>query len=129
MNPSELSDRELDAAVAKEVMGWVPDHDGGPVWLRYVEGVGAADTAWIGDFWPSTDPRAMMEVIGRMQGLGYRDAQFSWEGDKYNAFFANYPGNVSNQRSGSALHEKLPRAVAEAALLAVRAQKGEGDEK
>lgn len=40
------------------------------------------------------------------------------------ACFANYPGHVKRQVSGSAVNDSLPRAVAEAALLAARARGG-----
>lgn len=125
MNPSELSDRELDAAVAEEVLGWVSDHDGGPVWLRYVEGVGAADTAWIGDFWPSTDPRAMMEVLEWAR----RTALYVEIAPAYEDRWVCEIAMDGDQDLYVVAHKLLPRAVAEAALLAVRAKKGGGDEK
>jgi|GEM_PF-6911385 len=110
--PAEMSDRELDAAVAQEAMGLhvVPSKT-----RCLVEtGLDAPSSRF---FEPSTDPAAMMEVkrhLAKNYGMAL-------------TVVTDQTGCICTIRRGTATHssglrhpDAEPRAVAIAALLAVR---------
>lgn len=126
MKPSEMPDRELDAAVAREVMGLkvtFGSQVGEPE--RWV--LMSQERMW--DDMPeySTDPRAMMEAklyCARNYGMAV-------------TVITDQCGTICTVTHGAATYfsgvknpqERECRAVCEGLLLAVRAEKGEGDGK
>jgi len=122
-NPSDLTDRELDAAIAVEVMGWtvktVHDPAMGETFDNYVNTNGTV--VMNTDLWhPSYFISDAWQVVERMRELGWcfvlRDEP------AYVCVFYNEEGNRYkwSHASGNA-----PRAICEAALAAVRNSKKE----
>src|SRR3990167_10065202 len=65
-----MSDRELDRAIAEQVMGWrlSYEHDN----TEWVSGnCGEKYECGLYDFAPTSDPAAMLQVIERMRELGF----------------------------------------------------------
>lgn len=69
----ELSDRELDALVAVEVMGW-QRQDGYNYWMTFPAGGTFELHGLIATWSPSTDISAAMEVEDRIVDLGLQSA-------------------------------------------------------
>jgi hypothetical protein len=63
VNPSEMTNEQLNEAVAVEVMGW----EWCPKLLRWVHGPTLADTTSKREWFPSTDISAAFSVVEKMQ--------------------------------------------------------------
>lgn len=119
---SALPAREIDALVAREVMGWteVPDGYGGTSLadrLGHLTGFFTPSSlgARCNRFRPSTNGDHMLAVLDALRGRGWTPAM-RWDDGAWIAIF--WPGE-DHETAGSASAATLPRAVAEAALAAV----------
>ncbi len=118
-----LPDRELDALVAREVMGFhvVPSK------TRCLVEMGGGPSRY---FEPATDPRAMMEVLAHMENAHGADVDFftGYDNKQKRYHQVHFHGDLSADTESDVCGiARLPRMVAEAALLAVRAKKGGGE--
>ena len=112
----DMTDDELNAAAAVEVMGW--SHDATGIGSFFVPGHGHIHDA---DWSPATDIAAAFKVIERMREKFWLDIStphqwrewYEVEVHKWNAY--DHQAKVKS--------ESLPRAICEAALQAVRASK------
>ena len=96
--PAEMTDAELNAAVAQEVIGWDDDH------IAFT----------LAHHWsPATDIAAAFEVVEEMRGRGWR---FTMMGDEGGEPFARFHRGTHIGRSD----KMWSRAICEAALAAVR---------
>lgn len=105
-----LPARELDALVARDVMGWtyVPgDH----IWRN----ADCETVALLGEWSPSTDGRAMLAVLDALRGRGL---EFNIESSESGWMVCAFPASIK-QAVSPKVAATLPRAVAEAALAAV----------
>lgn len=114
---SKIPARELDALVAREVMGWECDagYAGEPIWWR-----GSSEFVRVADFRPSTDGRAMLTVLDALRERGFIVSLFL-DGSAADQSERNWTVEVYRMEecwTESTSHE-LPRAVCEAALSAV----------
>lgn len=104
---SELSDRELDERIAREVVGW----DAGAMLATNDPKV---PTAYSLPHY-STDIRFAFKVVERMRGLGWSFACTLYEGKLPYASFCKM--TAASSRNAEA--ESLPRAICLAALSTV----------
>lgn len=129
---------ELDAEVAREVMGWILDNDNGepdldeygepvakgPTWLTKDD----AYTGWHDWNWfPSEDATTAFVVVAEMQRKGWRYGVMShevWETGTvtHGAMFYMVPGDAQHGTEYSATADTPAEAIAHAALAAVRAR-------
>jgi len=117
---SDLTDDELNAAMATEVMGWTWDWFPGLEEYRpIVPGHAQICAAWS----PATDYGDVFEVVERMQhhDLWVETHSPSEQGAHWCAFVWPLGEHGTDDPVGSASHpDSLPRAICEAALAAVR---------
>lgn len=123
MNINEMSDNELTIAISKEVMGWIikvrdfprPGHD----WLY--DSNGGQEVMALYKFNPLTNPAHWWMVVERMRELGWNFLiANNLEGQPFGCILTkgDYPGDVR------ATAKDIGRAVCEAAVMAVRTEKG-----
>lgn len=151
MTPSEIAalpDRELDALVAERVMGWRRStrqwagfkrgallernkefcHQEYDQAVRYIDKHGVC--RWVHALPAySTDPRAMMEVLAHMENAHGADVDFftGYDNKQKRYHQVHFHGDLSADTESDVCGiARLPRMVAEAALLAVRAR-GKGE--
>jgi hypothetical protein len=115
----EMSDSELDRAIALEVMGW---HMGG---VYYCNDSGNTLDVEIVDWLPTEDPACAFKVIERMQALKCRYMlRGNFEGrNRHWCGFDDQEWADQNPPYQSGLCYSMKRAICEAALDVVRKRK------
>lgn len=119
--PSDMTDRELDAAVAVEVMKWPhrPPGFGGPRpphVAEFVDGTTMVRTPNCNDWRPSADIAAAWEVVEKMRTEGYGFILTDCP-----AYVCAFDLDSSVEWRSKA--DTAPRAICLAALAAVRGRK------
>lgn len=117
----QMSDAELNAEVAEKVMGWDRHKRNTAFYVPKTERnwVGAQPTCLVSEWHPTTSGSTMLEVMEAMRERGYAItiARSTVEGDNYRCMLSSWKSDLSEAHNPS-----LPRAVAEAALLAVEGE-------
>ena len=112
---SEMTDEELNNAVAVEVMGWHEQYERGyrAEWVGEHERDGEDVENWN----PSTDIKQAFQVVEKMRSMGWSYV-IGDEADIYYCKFINLYITCSDEA------DTQQRAICHAALDAVRAKKG-----
>ena len=119
MSPADMTDTELDAAVAVEVMVWE--------WRQIVGGDSQPQFAWFNpattshthrNWSPTTDIAAAFEAVERMRELGHMfiGRHHDTKTQEWRCIFWQEGYGQGTKK----VCDSLPRAICEAALAAVR---------
>ncbi len=120
--PSDMTDRELDVAVAVEVMGWKrgePWGNGNGPWI--INGKVDDFVSWNTTPRYSTDIAAAWEVLAKFPSVEQRiECVLIWRDDERQA---GWYCRIGEHHNAPAYAATAPRAICLAALAAVRGRK------